>query len=544
MVETQLTLFDLPTDPEEIGVLLPPARLRRVNFSALDFDTSRRAIIEYIQTYYPDDFNDFVASNGVMMWAEIQASNTAKLALRADLLANEAFLPTARTEEAVQNHLALINQAIRAQTPAVVDVECSVTLPLTTDLEIQPGTQFTFRGPDGESVTYEIYRSPGDFTGKVAIPAGKRGVIAYGIEGEFAAPFSVSSPGGQNQKYIVDAVRVLSGPVQVEIDTGAEIQTWLATMESLENYGTNDRVMNYTIFAGRVEFLFGNDLNGKSPLAGQQIVIRYRTGGGIRGRIGSGTINETRSISPLPPASSPVQVLFRNLVPSSGGTDRETIEQAKKRAPRDFTVRAFASDRPASIVTDDDYIQVSSTFAHPTFGAVAKAAATVRTGLNTNLVEVYVLTEGPDTLTTPNSGLKLALENYLDQYNVLTDSIEVLDGAIKPVDVDMTVVISRNADATFVKDNVNVALDDLFNTTNRDMGQPLYVSDIIEVASNVDGVAYVDLFTPPDNILPTNALAKAGSTGVGINEIIVEGNREVRFFYEKTNTKSTILDRS
>jgi hypothetical protein len=308
-------------------------------------------------------------------------------------------------------------------------------------------------------------------------------------------------------------------------------------MESLENFDSNDQVMNYSIFSGRVEFLFGDDQNGKAPLAGQQITVRYRTGGGVRGRIGSGTINETRSISPLPPASSPIQVLFRNLVPSSGGTDRETIEQAKKRAPRDFTVRAFASDRPASIVTDDDYIQVSSTFAHPTFGAVAKAAATVRTSKNTNLVEIYVLTEGPDSLTTPNSGLKQALRNYLDEFNVLTDSAEVLDGVIKSVDIDMTVVINRNADASFVKDSINVALDSLLDTVSRDMGQPLYVSDIIEVASNVDGVSYVDLFTPSDNILPTNALAVPESDGVGINEIIVEGNREVRFFYERTDTK-------
>jgi len=507
MADQQLTLFDLPNEPEEIGVLLPPARLRRVNFSALDFDTGRRAVIEYIRTYYPDDFNDFVASNGIIMMTEIQASNVAKLALRADLLANDAFLSTARTEEAVQNHLELINQSIRPQTPAVVDVECSVQLPLTTDLEIQPGTKFTFRGPDGDTVTYEIYRAPGDFTGKIVIPAGKRGVIAYGIEGEFATTFAASSPGGANQKFVVEATSVLEQPIQVEIDTGTEVQTWLATLEPIETYGPNDKVMQYKIYSTRVEFLFGDDQNGKAPLAGQQISISYRVGGGVRGRIGTSTINEARSISPLPPASSPVQVLFRNLVPSSGGTDRETLEQAKKRAPRDFTVRAFASNRPASIVTDDDYIQVASTFAHPTFGAVAKAAATVRTGLNTNLVEIYVLTEGPDSLTTPSSGLKLALQAYLDEYNVLTDSVEVLNGAIKSVDTDMTVVISRNADATFVKDNVGTALDNLLKTENRDMGQPLYVSDIIEAVSNVDGVAYVDLFAPSDNILPTNALA-------------------------------------
>ena len=100
------TLFDLPNTPDEFGVVLPPARLRRLDFSGLDYTTARRAIIEYIRTYFPDDFNDFVASNGIMMISEIIAANVGKLSLRQDILANEATLPTAQTEEAVVNHLA------------------------------------------------------------------------------------------------------------------------------------------------------------------------------------------------------------------------------------------------------------------------------------------------------------------------------------------------------------------------------------------------------------------------------------------------------
>jgi hypothetical protein len=66
----QLTLFDLPISPDEIGVVLEPANLRRLDFSALDFGTMQRAIIEYIKTYFPTFFNDFVAANGIIMVTE------------------------------------------------------------------------------------------------------------------------------------------------------------------------------------------------------------------------------------------------------------------------------------------------------------------------------------------------------------------------------------------------------------------------------------------------------------------------------------------
>ena len=181
------TLFDLPLVPDEFGVVLPPSNLRKIDYSGLDFDTSRRAIFEYIRTYFPNEFNDFVASNGIVMLVEIVASVVAKLSLRADLLANESTLPTATTEVAVQNHLALINQRIKRQTAAITDIEVSVDTPTVTDVECEPGERFTITGPDGDAVYYELYRAPNDWTSKIVIPAGKRAVIAFGIEGQFGS---------------------------------------------------------------------------------------------------------------------------------------------------------------------------------------------------------------------------------------------------------------------------------------------------------------------------------------------------------------------
>ncbi len=523
------TLFNLPDSPDDFGVLLPPAPLRKIDFSGLDFTTMRRAIIEYIKTYYPNDFNDYVASNGMMMLLEVVAGVGAKLALRSDILAQEGFLPSAKTEKSVVEHLKLIGQKFKRQTPAVTDIELTLNNPTTTAVEISPGLVFKTNGPDNKPIYYEVFRAPGDFTSNITIPAGKRGVIAYGIEGLFATPVTVSSTGGANQFYAVDTENVLEAPIFVTVSTGDSSEEWTTTFEPLERFTANDKVVEVRIYSKRVEFRFGNNINGLAPSAGQQITFSFRTGGGSRGRIGVNIINESRSITPLPPANAAVEVRFRNIVPSSGGMNAETLEEAKKRAPRDFFV-------DKSIVTDLDYAHVASSFSHPVFGSISKAMATLRTSLNTNLVELYVLAIGSDgKLVSPSAGLKKGLETYIEERNVLTDDAVVLDGELLAVDIDMNVVVHRNADATVVKENVESAITKFFDVENWEMGQPLYISNLIQAIESVDGIRSVALISPSDDILSTNALAASttGEYGVGLNQIIVEGNRSIKYMYER-----------
>lgn len=528
-MSTVETLFDLPNSPEAFGVVLPPANLRRLDFSGLDYTTARRAIIEYIRTYYPDQFNDFVASNGIIMITEIVASVVAKLSLRGDILANEATLPTATTERAVVNHLALINQRIRRQTPAVVDIEASVDIPISTDVEISPGSTFTVNsGPDGQQIIYEMYRAPGDWTSMIIIPAGKRGVIAWGVEGSFSSPIIATSAGGSNQTFQITEQNILESPIFVTVLVGGISEEWRVITDPIERYGPNDKVVEVNFFENVAAFRFGDDVTGQAPQSGSEIQFRFRTGGGIRGRIGAGQIDSQLQIAPNQPSNAAVSVRFRNISPSSGGTNRETIAQAKKRAPRDFAVQR-------SIVTADDYAQTASTFAHPVFGAISKAVATIRTGLNANLIEVYALAEGPDGVpTAPNAGLKIGLETFFNDLNVLTDHVNVLDGNVMSVDVEMNVVINRNADASIIKNRVESAIDDFFDISRWDMGQGLYISNLIETVERIDGVSYIDLFQPFDNILPNGDFNSTDANNVKFNELIIEGKRTTSYYYEKS----------
>lgn len=526
-MSTEPTLFDLPNTPQQFGVVLEPANLRSLDFSGLDYDTSRRVMLEYIKTYYPNEFNDFIASNGLVMLLEIIASTVGKLSLRSDLLTSESFLPTALSEQAVVNHLALINQRIRRQTPAIVDIECTVDRPLNSTVNIPAGTTFQVTGPDQEAIYYEIYRAPNDWSSDIVIPPAKRGVIAWGIEGRFASVVRQTSTGGARQQYSITDSNILESPIFVSVESSGTVDNWTVIYEPIEKYGPTDKVVEVVFYDNQATFVFGDNITGAIPPSGSSITFRYRVGGGRRGRIGVNIINTQRTILPTTGSTVGNTVTFRNITASSGGTDKETIEEAKKRAPREFATQK-------SIVTASDYAEASENFSHPVFGIISKAVATLKSNINTNLVEVYVLAVGNDDApTTPSAGLKEALRTHLDELNVLTDSVEVLDGSIFSVDLEYNIVVHRNADASFVKEQVESSIADYFKLSNWSMGEPFYLSNFVEAIEKIDGVKYMDLFAPANNILASNALAiDSPATTIGINQVISLGSRKSAYYYE------------
>jgi len=523
---TDQTLIKLPTTAEEIALLLPPASLRRFDFTALEFESLRRAALEYMKTYFPREFNDFAKNNGVIMMTELVCWVASVLSLRGDILNRADFFPTCEDEEAASNHMQLIGQSFRRQTPATADIEVSIGAAVPTDVVIPPATRFTLAGPDGLPLYFEAFRAPNDWISSIIIPAGKRGIIAYGIEGRFGDPITTVSAGGPNQVIDIIADNILDEPVIVNLTTGNFVTTW-RRIQFLENAGPNDEVFEVDYKEDRAQVKFGDDIAGKAPLAGQQIVIQYRQGGGIRGRIGAATINEARPVNPQPPASAALDVLFRNLNPSTGGTDKESIEAAKRRAPREYAVHDNAATAP-------DYAQIASTYSHPVFGTVLKAVAVVKTNINANLVEIFVLAASPsDVPAKPSIGLKNGLISYLQDINVFTDSVTVSDGEVKPVNVDMTVVVSRNADAATVKDQVDAAVNNFFDVGEWDMGEGFDLSPFQSAIQAVPGVQKVNIYEPSDDILSTKNAFETADNRIGYAQLIILGQKNIRYYMEK-----------
>ena len=82
---------------------------READFQSFDFETLRKSMIEYLRTYYPEDFNDFTESSEYIALIDLIAFLGQSLAFRTDLNARENFLDTAERRDSILKLAKLIS---------------------------------------------------------------------------------------------------------------------------------------------------------------------------------------------------------------------------------------------------------------------------------------------------------------------------------------------------------------------------------------------------------------------------------------------------
>ena len=73
----------------------------QVDFQAYDFDTIRNAMVEYIKTNFPENFNDYIESSEFIAIIELLAYLGQSIAFRMDVNTRENFLETAERRDSV-----------------------------------------------------------------------------------------------------------------------------------------------------------------------------------------------------------------------------------------------------------------------------------------------------------------------------------------------------------------------------------------------------------------------------------------------------------
>jgi len=71
------------------------------DFTSYDFETLRNSMINYLKTYYPESFNDFLESSEYLALIDMVAFLGQSLAFRADLNARENFIDTAQRRDSI-----------------------------------------------------------------------------------------------------------------------------------------------------------------------------------------------------------------------------------------------------------------------------------------------------------------------------------------------------------------------------------------------------------------------------------------------------------
>jgi len=91
---------------------------KEADFESYDFETLRKAMIDYLRTYYPEDFNDFTESSEYIALIDLIAFLGQSLAFRTDLNARENFFDTAERRDSILKLANLVSYNAKRNTPA------------------------------------------------------------------------------------------------------------------------------------------------------------------------------------------------------------------------------------------------------------------------------------------------------------------------------------------------------------------------------------------------------------------------------------------
>jgi len=91
---------------------------READFQSYDFETLRKTMIDYLRTYYPEDFNDFIESSEYIALIDLIAFLGQSLAFRTDLNARENFIDTAERRDSILKLARLISYNPKRNIPA------------------------------------------------------------------------------------------------------------------------------------------------------------------------------------------------------------------------------------------------------------------------------------------------------------------------------------------------------------------------------------------------------------------------------------------
>ena len=268
----------------------------------------------------------------------------------------------------------------------------------------------------------------------------------------------------------------------------------------------------------------GLPFNGQPPDPGHVIQASYRTGNGVIGNVGAGAIRSVlddgsiaaslREVLAGPGTSSTVT----NPVPARGGTEPETIEQVRQRAP-------FAFRRQERAVTAEDYADRASRFGSPGPARIQRAVATIRWTGSWHTVVVAVDPAGSESA---GSAFLAEVQDYLDGYRMAGHDLQVVAAQYVPLEVGLSVSVDPAYRRDLVRAELlavmsNRRLPDgrlgLFHPDRLTFGTAVYLGPIVAAAQAIAGVARVTPTRFSRYRMPGTDARASGRIEIGPSEI-------------------------
>jgi hypothetical protein len=221
------------------------------------------------------------------------------------------------------------------------------------------------------------------------------------------------------------------------------------------------------------------------------LTVNYRAGGGLRHNIPAQSISDVASLAIVFP-NNPTNAVAadvrsstdaNNSAPAVGGADPPAIDELRLQIPS-------ARNAQSRIVSKEDL--VSRIYSLPSnFGRVFRASVRNNPD-NPNAAFLFVLCKNAQNqLVIAPDMLKKNLAVYLNQYRMISDAIDIMDGRIINLQINYSIAVDPTFNRQLVLQNVQSKLVQYFGINNFQMDQPLILDDVRNIVYNVTGVVAV-----------------------------------------------------
>lgn len=494
--------------------LIPPAAdyaEKVLDYTAADFASFRKTLIDYAKAVYPLDYNNFSESDFGVFLMELMAAVGHIQSFKTDFIANESFLRSARQRSSVKKLLELVGVRMKGPISAAANAKIQILSDSASvsSVTITPENRIvTINSPeDGGVLTYTIYKV--NANGTVDLDSNSTNLV-----------FEVSTV---NNNININNVVLLEGALVIEtgqfnsedtiktislsqfpyVERSAQVfidgnpQTAGVYTEEENVYfasGASDKIFQVTtndLFQAKL--LFGDSTLGISPSIGDTYTVIYRFGGGTRGNIAAEVINFPVTVT-LDNGLEQTEGTgtLQNTTEATGGAEAESIIHAKKYAPLTFR-------RQDRLVTLVDYKSFANTFIS-NYGSTGKANAVVRRAYSSaNIIDLFVLEKASDIqLRKATPEYKRQLLEAIQEKKMLTDEPVVVDGLIRTIDIFVTINIEKKFKnfQSDIRNKVRNRILEYFNVDNAEFGEPFQPQDLVRYIIEVPEVRFATI----DNI--------------------------------------------
>lgn len=263
---------------------------------------------------------------------------------------------------------------------------------------------------------------------------------------------------------------------------------WVRWHEVEDLYESPPNARHYVKDIVSGEIRFGDGIHGAIPPKGDRNIrlARFQVGGGIEGNVPAG------SLTVLKQSLTFIEGVT-NTIPAGGGSDMETIEEVKARAPHVFRSRFRA-------VTAEDFewiaLQAST--------SVARARCIPcmeREGEITVVIVPKVPKEPGSELIKPMPSTELMrrVKAELDAHKLVSSIVHVVRPRYRNLKVSVTVIRQVSGSSEAIKSEIERRVREFFhplyggrNRKGWPFGRPLSKVDVYHVCEEVSGVDFVD----------------------------------------------------